>query len=173
MRTSIVMTFLIALVMSTVAASVLYVHEAHGALDAGLAKAGPPAPAPYATPAPAPVPDPSQNLSGFAAAVMAAAKQSRWLPVFGFGLMLLAWGIRTAATKLGSAWAATTAGGRVIACGAALALAVGTSYAAGQGLSLSLLGTALAAAWTASGAHEDKKDIVAAVKPATPVVAGG
>ena len=109
--------------------------------------------------------NPVEDLGGFFEALYAKMKSSEWMVVFGMGLIglvqllkrALPWGAKLLGLNWVSRWLETTLGKFVIAAGSALGMTIGTALAAGEGLSLSLLSIAVAAAWAAGGGWENHK----------------
>lgn len=65
-------------------------------------------------------------------------------------------------------WFASKPGGWLLGYGSAALLYIGTSWRAGAGVSVGLLGAALAAGWSSTGGWEHLKDILELFKPQTP-----
>lgn len=115
--------------------------------------------------------DPAGDVGGFFELLWEKLQSSEWLVAFGIGLIglveLLKRGLPFVADllklpwlkrKLESKW-----GKIIMAAATALVLTVGTAFAAGQEFSFKLVGTALAAAWAASGGWENLNDLIALI----------
>lgn len=106
---------------------------------------------------------PADDPAGTALQLLQLIKEGRALPAVGAGLCLAVAAARAGLGAWVTPWFKTKLGGYVLGFGSASALYLGTSFLAGQGVTLSLLLYAIGVGWTAAGGLETFRDVLGAL----------